>query len=311
MNIFSQDFASGSTIGGSRILNEAIIKKYKNQDCSFVNKKFGFTVPKRTSAESTYIKLCTITLTSNDANAVTRFLLLNPRNTNKGSEHIEVNVKAAIYGNISTGTKHCWVDVVDSHRLYMENIIAVETLKDETGYTIEVYFKSNYSDRSYMVFPIIESVNLPTATIEYTENQTSQASLPDGTNITTNGGCFALESMRVYWDGSIFRVMKIHTSTFIDTITNADDSVLLYDNPVYAANAITFPETSIIMKESTKIIALNPYYKTSSVVPYIPIISTVGTRAIRFIDIATGDLVVSETPTESINFQMTIAYEKR
>ena len=206
---------------------------YKDPNTSFINKKFGFTVPKRTSAESTYIKLCTITLTSNDANASTRFLLFNNRNANKGSEFIEVDIKAVVYGNISSGTKHCWVNIVDSYRLYLENIVAVETLKDTTGYTVEIYFKSNYADRQYMLMPLIETVNLPTATIEYTENQASQADLPEGTQVVVTGGSFLTTTIRVGWNGSAWTMLEFPGSTNMATLINADDNVLLYGLPTY------------------------------------------------------------------------------
>lgn len=311
MNTFNQDFAPGATMGKSPIINKAMLINYKDPNTSFINKKFGYTVPKRTSVDSTYIKLCTITLTGNDSNAVTRFLLFNNRNADKGSEFIEVDVKAVVYGDISTGTKHCWVTIIDSHRIYLENIVVVETLKDETGYIVEVYFKSNYGNRQYTLIPVIETVNLATATIEYTENQASQADLPEGTQVVVTGGSFLTTTIRVGWNGSAWTMLEFPGSTNMATLTNADDNVLLYGLPTYTNGVLIWPETSLIRAAKTKLV-VTPYYKNTTTLPYLPLLTPTAERSIRFIDVANSYALVTATePSENMSFLLQVTYERR
>jgi len=307
-----QNFAIDATMGGSPIINEAYLHNVDNFNFSFVNKRNGYMITSRTDSSNIYTKICEIKCYDNDAYALARFTLIRFDGfTDFDISFMDIIAKVGIRGDKSTGIKQGYVHVVNSKRLYKDNIIAIVTQNDVNGYAVQLYFKHNYDTYGLMLMPQIEKVNYGSkASIQYFDSLNSQNSLPAGTQLTVNGGTYDIIPIYLFYDtgNSKFQVQFLNYSSAA-YIVNNDDNAYLYDTPTWDTDGVVFPSTSIIRKSSTNILSLNKKYINGTTMPYTPmIVDSANTRKIRFLN-SSGSLVT--TVDGNMACMLTIAIERR
>ena len=74
---------------------------------------------------------------------------------------------------------------------------------------------------------------------------------------------------------------------------------------------LIWPETSLIRAAKTKLV-VTPYYKNTTTLPYLPLLTPTAERSIRFVDVANSyALVTAAEPSENMSFLLQVTYERR
>lgn len=294
-NIFKNDLPVDSTMGGIKVANTALLKNPLDLDFGFINKKYGYELNVKDGSDI-YSKVCSIDMSGNDNVGFTRFRIVRVDNSQAYDiSFIDVSVKATIQGDKDTGDKSVYTYVSDSKRLYLDNIKTVITKDNATGYTIEVYFKHNYAEYSLLVMPMIERVNLKkSVNLKFYNLETNLDALPSGTEVDTTGGAFDFKTMYLKWNsGNNNFDLQDSNNNNIASISNTDDNVPLYDNPIWDTGVVKFVSTSIFEFENSEIISIAPVYRSGSILPYTPILKQGSVKSIAFFNWSIQDQIVA------------------
>jgi hypothetical protein len=278
------NFPPDAEVGGLPILTPANLPNYINQ---------GYIIPPFTTG-NTYSKLCSLTFSGNDAIVTMQFKLISTENwIDYNAQYAEINVKAGIRGDVSTGVKSCHINCVSSKAFNPANIIGVVTENDSSGYAVDIYLNQVNSaggSRKYFLLPIFTKVNIPKVTkVQFYNNLASIASLPAGTQIVCDGGSRDIISVKLFYT-TVWNVQDLNYNNLAN-IVDIETGQYLYGTPTWDIDGLIFPSTSIIMNTTTQLLNVSSGYIDSTHLAYEPVIVQGTAKKIRFFNRSTSAMV--------------------